>query len=184
MFRPVCLLIGFALSCLPMPDLPLREGSPPSGRMALYRKYRPLLLEAVLTAAACGLARLLLRNGGQLTPLWTGLGVLAGRLSPLRKDPRETDGTAAVWICEIVFSPVWGSLCCAAGAGASLLTGHEFLAALLPAALFTFPADLFSGPEAGLLALTAAGLLAYHHRAGLTRIIEGEHGEDSSDDGA
>lgn len=96
--------------------------------------------------------------------------------------PRPEDGTAAVWTCEIFFSPVWGVLCCAAGAGAAFLTGHELLAALLPAALFAFPADLFSGPEAGVLALVLAGLLAYHRRADLAGMIEGEDNEDSTDD--
>lgn len=184
MFRPICLLIGFVLSCVPMPSLPSQEAPPPAGRMALYQKYRPLLLEAALTAAACALARLLFRDGGELTALWTGLGMLLGRLSPLRKAPRPEDGSAAVWTCEIFFSPVWGLLCCAAGAGAAFLTGYELLAALLPAALFAFPADLFSGPEAGVLALILAGLLAYHRRAGLTSMIEGEEDENTSDDGA
>ena len=48
MFRPICVLIGFALSCVPLPSLPSQEGSPPAGRMALYLKYRPLLLELSL----------------------------------------------------------------------------------------------------------------------------------------
>lgn len=182
MFRPICVLIGFALSCVPLPSLPSQEGSPPAGRMALYLKYRPLLLEAALTAAACALTRLLFRGGGELTALWAGLGVLLGRLSPLRKDPRPEDGTAAVWTCEIFFSPVWGVLSCAAGAGAAFLTGYELLAALLPAALFAFPADLFSGAEAGVVTLVLAGLLAYHRRADLAGMIEGEDNEDSTDD--
>ena len=121
-------------------------------------------------------------SGGELTALWAGLGVLLGRLSPLRKDPRPEDGTAAVWTCEIFFSPVWGVLSCAAGAGAAFLTGYELLAALLPAALFALPADLFSGAEAGVVTLVLAGLLAYHRRADLAGMIEGEDNEDSTDD--
>lgn len=181
MFRPICLLIGFVLSCLPVPDFPQQGDAPPAGRTALYLKYRPLLLEAALTAAACALTRLLFRDGGALTALWTGLGVLLARLIPLRKSPRDEDGTAAVWTAMLFFSPVWGVLGCAAGVGAAFLTGYELLAALLPAALFILPADLFYGPEAGLLTLSAAGLLTYRRRAGLARLIEGDgSGEDSS----
>ena len=109
MFRPICVLIGFALSCVPLPSLPSQEGSPPAGRMALYLKYRPLLLEAALTAAACALTRLLFRGGGELTALWAGLGVLLGRLSPLRKDPRPEDGTASGRVK--FFSPRSGGSC-------------------------------------------------------------------------
>ena len=184
MFRPGSFLIGLILGCLPVPDPPLQGGPRPAGRMALYRKYRVFLIEAALTAAACSLTRLLFRSGGQLTALWAGLGMLSGRLSPLRKDPRKTDGAAAAWACEIFFSPVWGILCCAAGTGISFLTGYELFAALLPAALFILPADLFSGPEAGLLALAAAGLLVFHRRADLAAMISGEGEENTSDGGA
>lgn len=184
MFRPGSFLIGLVLGCLPVPDPPRQGGSRPAGRMALYWKYRSFLIEAALTAAACSLTRLLFRSGGQLTALWAGLGALSGRLSPLRKDPRETDGAAVVWACEIFFSPVWGILCCAVGTGVSFLTGYELFAALLPAALFTLPADLFSGPEAGLLALASAGLLVFHRRAAVTSLMEGGGREDTSDDGA
>lgn len=176
MFRPICLFIGCVLGCLPVPPAP-SGGESAFSRKALYRKFWPLLAEVGLTGIACFLARLLFRRAGGLPFLWAGLGVLLGRILPFQKGWKG--GAAAVCAFEIFYAPVWGILSCAAGVAVWLRTGHEVLGALLSAALFALPADLFYGAEVGMLALAVLLLLAFHRRRDVTLLIEGE---DTSED--
>lgn len=178
MFRLFSLLIGLVFGCIPL--LPAGGDAPASSRLALYRKYRPLLTEAGLTAAGCALCRLLFRQSGALAVLWAGLGVLLGRLAPFHG--HGEGGAVSVYTFEIFFAPVWGILSCAAGVGVSVLTGYEVLGALLPTALFALPADLFYGAEAGAVAVAAALLLAFRRRQDLIFLIEGDEPGIAADD--
>ena len=187
MERLTALLIGYLCGCFLTAEVVVRwrtgsgvaslgTGNPGMANVAaqLGKGWGALVLLGDIgkTGLACLLA--VRFAPGPLTVLWAGLGTALGHNFPFWRHFRGGKGVAVTCAFLILFSPLWGILCCLAGLAVTLVTGWLPLGAVVIPSLFVPVAFVRFGREAGLLALLTALLMLSRHWHGLRRICRGE----------
>lgn len=188
MERLVCLLIGYLCGSFLTADVVARvrtgenagslgTGNPGTanivGHLGIGWGGLVLLGDVVKTALALALCRFWAVPGLEMTcGLYTGLGALLGHNFPAWRRFRGGKGVAVTCAVLVLASPLWGTVSCAAGLAAVLVSGYLPLGAVVIPAVFVIPAFAAYGAEAGVLALALAVVMLSRHIRGLVRIAD------------
>lgn len=130
--------------------------------------------DLVKTLAASFLCMRLFPQTGKILFLWAGLGAVIGHNWPVWRKFRGGKGVAVTCLAIFLYSPVCGLAADAAGMLVVFFTGYLPLGAVVITTLYTVLIFLFSGTEAGILALILNLIMISRHYPGLKRVVKGE----------
>lgn len=175
MERIWCLLIGYAFGNLLTAELvayaktgrsarSIGSSNPGTANIGaqLGVKWGILVLlgDVLKTIAACLICRLwLFPDLGQLTVVYAGVGTVLGHNFPIWNKFHGGKGVAVTCIFIILYSPLWGTLSCAAGLCFILINRNLALGAIVIPLTFLLPAFLIWGGETFILSLISALLM-------------------------
>lgn len=110
---------------------------------------------------------------GSAAALYAGLGAVLGHNFPLWTRFKGGKGVTVTCVWLMLYMPLWGTLCCAAGGAVVLLTGYLPLGAVLIPALAVPFAFWQGGVEGGVIAMAVLLLMLSRHYRGLRRMRAG-----------
>ena len=102
--------------------------------------------------------------------LWTGFGSVLGHDFPFWRKFRGGKGVTVTCVWLIFLMPLWGSVSCAAGGIATLVTGYLPVGGILIPVIAIPFAFIFCGLWPGILVTLSAALMVQKHWKGLMRI--------------
>lgn len=134
-----------------------------------------LLGDLLKTGIACAVAMKLFKvDIGRISVLYAGFGTTLGHNFPFWHSFKGGKGVASTCTAIVLFSPLWGTVSCLAGAAAVLTTGYLALGGVLIPLIFIFPAFLVYGKEAGIIAVILFVIMCLRHKAGMLRVFRHE----------
>ena len=189
MERVYCLIIGYCFGMILSAEIVakiltghgcagLGTGNPGMANVMSQLGFRAGLAvlagDIAKTAAACLLCYFIFPSVGRIAMLYAGFGACIGHDFPVWRSGRGGKSVTTACVAIIVFSPLWGTLSCAAGMFVVFATGYLPVGAVVITSVFVVLAFLFHGAEAGMLAALLCLLMISRHYRGIGRVMRGE----------
>lgn len=189
MERIFCIVIGYLCGSFLMAELVVRHatgkrpkeigtGNPGMANvMAEVGKKEGFLVlagDVGKTVLACLAADLLFSNTlGKISILYAGIGAVLGHNYPAWNHFEGGKGVTVTCTFSILFSPLWGTCCCLAGAAVVLVSGYLSIGGMLIPLLY-LPAMLICGQEeAAILASASIVFMVIKHYKAAVEVLHG-----------